>query len=111
MPQANTTSKIAALNDRFRETFWGGKVMTTQGINLLPEATQLGIFRAVMEFDQFSQANDPYGEHDFGKITVDGHNCFWKIDYYDNRMEFGSENPANPDVTTRVLTVMLTDEY
>lgn len=106
-----TTSRIAKLNDRLRQTYWGGKVMTTPGINELPEDTQLAIFRAVSDFDAFTEENDPHGEHDFGKITVNGHDCFWKIDYYDNRMEFGSEDPSNPDVTTRVLTIMRTYEY
>lgn len=55
--------------------------------------------------------NDPYGEHDFGKVVVNGVSCFWKISYYDNRLEYGSEDPANPDITTRVLTIMLTSEY
>jgi Protein of unknown function (DUF3768) len=37
--------------------------------------------------------------------------CFWKIDLYDREMELMSPDPANPDVTTRILTVMLADEY
>jgi hypothetical protein len=36
---------------------------------------------------------------------------FWKIDSYDRNTEFGSPDPADPDVTTRVLTIMRADEY
>lgn len=104
-------SMIAALNDRLRQTYWGGKVMTTSGVNALPDEIQIQAFRAVSEFDTFTEENDPHGEHDFGKVVVAGHSFFWKIDYYDNRMECRSEDPTNPDVTTRVLTIMLTGEY
>lgn len=106
-----TITRIATLNDRLRQTYWGGKVMMTPGITALPEDTQHAIFRAVQEFDTFTEDNDPYGEHDFGKVVVNGVSCFWKISYYDNRLEYGSEDPANPDITTRVLTIMLVNEY
>ena len=50
-------------------------------------------------------------EHDFGKVVIAGVSCFWKIDYYDHTMTYGSEDPANPDITTRVLTIMQASEY
>jgi hypothetical protein len=103
--------RIAELNDRFRQTYWGGKVMTTCGVNELSEDITARLFRAVSEFDRFNWRNDPHGEHDFGKIEIDTHEFFFKIDYYNNTMDAGSEDPANPDVTTRVLTIMLTSEY
>jgi hypothetical protein len=102
---------IAELNDRFRQTYWGGKVMTTCGVNELSEDITARLFRAVSEFDRFNWRNDPHGEHDFGKVVIDGQKFFWKIDYYNNTMDAGSEDPANPDVTTRVLTIMLASEY
>ena len=64
-----------------------------------------------MAFDAFTEDNDPHGEHDFGAFDHAGHRIFWKIDYYDQSLEFGSENPADPAKTTRVLTIMLADEY
>ena len=40
-----------------------------------------------------------------------GEDHFWKIDYYDHALENGSENPADPEITRRVLTIMRADEY
>lgn len=107
----NDTKIIAALNDRFRRSFTGGKVMATSGVIGLPEATRAGLFAAVQSFDNFEPDNDPYGEHDFGKIVIDGQDFFWKIDYYDHTLNSGSENPADPAITTRILTIMLAREY
>ena len=104
-------TRRAQLNDRLRQTFWGGKVMTTPGVNELPEEMQAALFRAVAEYDDFTADNDPHGERDFGCITIAGEKFFWKISYYDARMEYGSDNPANPEMTTRVLTFMRADEY
>jgi Protein of unknown function (DUF3768) len=62
-------------------------------------------------FDVFTDDNDPHGEHDFGAVDEGGVRCFWKIDCYDRATEFGSPDPADPAVTTRVLTIMRADEY
>tara|TARA_Y100000815_G_C12948051_1_gene351839 strand:- start:59 stop:265 length:207 start_codon:yes stop_codon:yes gene_type:complete len=67
--------------------------------------------KAVAEFNDFTSDNDPYGEHDFGTLTVGGRRINWKIDYYDNDLKYGSPDPADPSVTTRVLTIMLASEY
>ena len=66
---------------------------------------------AVQSFSSFTKENDPHGEHDFGSFEVTGHKIFWKIDYYDAAMQFGSEDPTDPVKTTRVLTIMLAEEY
>ena len=34
--------RIGQLNDRLRQTFWGGEVMTTPGVNELPELSGEG---------------------------------------------------------------------
>lgn len=110
-PETEKALRIRTLNDAFRTTFVGGKVMFTQGIQALGTEAVQQITRKVQTFSDFSTDNDPYGEHDFGSVEHDGHKVFWKMDYYDDTMSFGSEEPSDPTVTTRVLTVMLAEEY
>ena len=69
-------------------------------------------FAAVAAFDQLSEDNDPYGEHDFGSIELDGENLFWKIDYYSKvDPDLGADDPSDPATTERVLTIVLAEEY
>jgi hypothetical protein len=49
--------------------------------------------------------------HDVGSFEVDGRGFFFKHDYYDTKMEYGSANPADPKVTTRVRTLILASDY
>ena len=111
MDEAERKQQILRLNNQLRQTFKGGRIMTTSGIEELPVLTKLKILKAIQQFDAFTPENDPYGEHDFGAGEESGHSYFWKIDYYDRHCRQGSENPANPEITTRVLTVMLAREY
>ena len=102
---------IKTLNDNFRKTFIGGRVMLTAGIRAKTQDEIAEILEKVRSFDNFTTANDPYGEHDFGSFDYKGQKIFWKIDYYDLNYEYMSENPADPTITNRVLTIMLADEY
>ena len=105
------TLRIRDLNDTFRSTLEGGKTYITPGVSALgPECSVLAV-AAVRSFANFSSDNDPYGEHDFGAFTLAGEKLCWKIDYYDPTMEFGSNDPADPAQTTRVLTILLAEEY
>ncbi len=108
---ADRTAKIRALNDQFRQTLQDGRIVIAAGVQALGPHRLLGILRMVRSFDAFTEDNDPHGEHDFGSFIEGGDKVFWKIDYYDLRLEYGSANPADPDLTTRVLTVMLASEY
>jgi len=103
--------KIQALNDAFRSTMTGGRMMMTAGVGALPQDVQAMVLQRVRTFSAFTEDNDPHHEHDFGSFELSGRKFFFKMDYYDRAMEFGSENPADPAVTTRVLTVMLASEY
>ena len=107
-------NKIAILNDKLRQNiFYSGKdrVILTQGVSNLPFDEQLRILLKVKLFNNFNSGNDPYSEHDFGMIEHSDLKYFFKIDYYDNSLEYASDDPSNDNITTRVLTVMRADEY
>jgi hypothetical protein len=105
------SSAIRCLNDQFRHSLAGGKVLVTAGVHALGAAHVQAILAKVTQFDDFKEANDPYGEHDFGAIDDASERYFWKIDYYDLNLEMGSPDPADPKKTCRVLTIMLASEY
>lgn len=103
--------KLRDLNDAMRTSMSGGRVMLTNGVSALPDAKRTQLLRAVASFTDFNEDNDPWNEHDFGAIELDGTKFFWKIDYYDKHLEYGSPDAADPMVTTRVMTIMRADEY
>jgi hypothetical protein len=107
---------IAQQNDQFRRSLGTdsipGRVVTTMGFAALEEARRNAIVQAVIDFETFTEDNDPYGEHDFGVIALPEMNkVYWKIDYYDASLEQGSEDPTDLEQTQRVLTIMLASEY
>lgn len=102
---------IAELNDKLRVTGIGGRIVLTRGIAALEQNEIAGIMQAVRSFNLFDEMNDPYAEHDFGLLEAAQLPVLWKIDYYDEALSMHSPDPANPDVTVRVLTIMLADEY
>jgi len=105
------TDKIRQLNDILRTTFTGGRVLTTIGIRSKPVEDVSRILAKVRSFNKFNKANDVYGEKDYGSFAFKGDVIIWKIDYYDKNYEFLSENPADPTITNRVLTIMTAEEY
>ena len=46
-------AKIRALNDAFRRTFRGGRVMITAGVNALTHTVQRAVFEKIQAFDAF----------------------------------------------------------
>lgn len=107
-----TDSKaIAALNDQARHSFTGCRVQITQGVQALSIELVAQVLDAVRSFGKFNEDIDPYGEHDFGRIDFQGSVIFWKFDYYDPDLQMASLDPGDPTITTRVLTIMMADEY
>jgi hypothetical protein len=110
------TARIKELNDAFRkgERPDLGRIMLTSGIRELAAAWPLGdlaIYIKVQTYSDFNEDNNPHGENDFGSFEFAGEKCFWQISYYDKSMEYGSEDPSDPEKTTRVLTIMRASEY
>lgn len=122
------TVRIARLNDLARSAMGVAcTAVATVGFRSLPEADQSRVRELIETFDAFDEDNDPHGERDFGTIyqLADGRwtterprvredereRVFWKLDYYDRAMRSASKDAANPAVTRRVLTMMLSDEY
>lgn len=103
--------RIARLNDALRKTGLGGQIMVTRGVQSLDGFNTAQLVRALAGHDEFDEDNDPHGERDFGGMDLFGAELLWKIDYYSPDLMFGSNDPAEPAVTHRVLTILLAEEY
>ena len=114
---------IAEQNDCFRRTLgfapvWNGQplhgmAVTTPGFRDLPEFVQIALTREMVNCKNFDAENDPYGDHSFGVVEVNGHRAFWKIDIYDMDYSFGVSLPeaTDPRQVRRVLTLYLPSEH
>lgn len=106
------SERIRELNDAFRTAGpAAGDWMMTCGVRALGPDFMIQALQCVQEYSDFNADNDPYGEHDFGSITIARQRLFWKIDHYDRELVYGSNDPADPAVTRRVMTIMLAEEY
>jgi Protein of unknown function (DUF3768) len=115
---ATQTARIRELNDAVRtaDTAIGallanGQLVITRGVAAKGNAFIDRAVKAVREFSDFTEDNDPHGEHDFGIFELDGISLNWKIDYYDRDLKYGSADPSDPEQTRRVLTILLAEEY
>ena len=122
------TARIARLNDLARRAMGVAcTAVATVGFRSLSASDQSCVRELIETYDAFDEDNDPHGERDFGTIYQLGdgqwtterprsrdderERVFWKLDYYDRDLRFGSEDAADPAVTRRMLTIMLADEY
>ena len=134
------TLRIRALNDAARAALPHGfaSCLITRGVQALPPEQVGQILEEVRRYANFTQGDDPYGEHDFGVLTrvarggtitwtqepqpdpkdgLGAETIFWKIDYYATAQEgvpaltYGSETPEDGRATDRVLTIYLASEH
>ena len=118
--EAETNALIAEQNDRFRTT-WGadftvpGQIVLTRGVADLSPAAKAIIMQRVQSYSEFTEDNDPYGNHTFGafefEIAGNSYHTFWKIDLYDKDYSMGSIDPTDVGITRRVLTILHASEY
>lgn len=107
-------ARIRELNDelRTRRSQRNGKIIVMGDlINETGDGEKMTkILDAIRDHDNW-EGNDPYGEHDFGKVAVDGEEFIFKIDYYALNEEHLSEHPEDPNVTIRVMSVFYAHDY
>src|SRR3954449_13206907 len=60
------------LNDQLRCKAFGGRIVSTRGIEALGSTGAARVLAAVAGFDDFTEDNDPWGEHDCAVLTVEG---------------------------------------
>jgi hypothetical protein len=63
---------IRELNDAFRQNPSGGRLNVTSGVVEHTGGQFSTLMLAIAAFDQFTNDNDPHGEHDFGSLTFMG---------------------------------------
>lgn len=102
-------AKIRSLNDAFRRALGHNRLFLSAGIYSLPDQVRAESLNAVVGYSSFDDST--CSNHDCGSVEVRGVKVLWKIDYYDLTMELGSEDPADPTKTTRVLRIMLESEH
>lgn len=128
MPTLEQIDTIRRLNDAARTRAGVASLANvTMGFQALPALDRLAALVAITRFTKFDGGNDPYREHDFGAVyklasgewtenrpddakTI-AQTVFWKIDYYDPSLTYGSDAPWDEEHTKRVLTIMLASEY
>ena len=110
---------IAAQNDAFRRNIASpgetdvpeGRVVITCGVEKQGPAFVVEALRKIASFDDFTDDCDPDGWHTMAAVEVGPLTVWAKIDLYDRDYRFGSDAPADPEHTRRVLTVLFPDEW
>jgi len=105
------TARIRELNDSFRKTFAGGRMMMSASVAALPEMVRSAAWLKVSDFNEWNVGNDPHHEHDFLTFELCNRTFFWKCDYHNKAMDGGSEDPSDQEQTVRVGTLMLAEDY
>jgi hypothetical protein len=110
----DTKERVALIreaNDKFRTTFRGGQVLLTASVTTLPDMVKASALEKVASFQDFNEENDPHFEHDYGSFDHCDREVWWKIEYWNETMDWASDDPADPEKTKRTLTVGLACDW
>ena len=89
----------------------GGTVLLTAGVDTLPSDLQAMVVRRVATFSDFNEDNDPRGKHAFGSFILAGRKFFSSSIATIRTWSSDRKIQADPSKTTRVLTIILAEEY
>ena len=74
-------ARIRELNDQLRCKATGGRIVITCGIEALGADGVRNVLVSVAKFDDFTEDNDPWGEHDCAVLTVHGRRIIFKAEH------------------------------
>ena len=114
MSNKYTAQEIQEANDKFRRNLLTpdrrkGRVVFASGIMDSPDFEKIA--QAVINFNAFTDGNDPHGEHDWAAFTIGDERYNFKIDYYDNDGAYEDGGDPFNDEVKRVLTIMSASDY
>jgi hypothetical protein len=94
-------ARVIELNDQLRRTFKHGRVQMTPSVYELDARLRGRAFDLLTRYDNF----DEQSEHDQGVFIFGGYSFEWQIEYRSKSGTGVSPDPANPEMTFRVLTL------
>jgi Protein of unknown function (DUF3768) len=97
---------IIALNDQLRTTFKGGRVQITPSVYQLDDRLRGRALSVLARYNKFAADS----EHDWGTFIFAGFSFEWRIEYRGKDVTSISCDPADPDKTSRVLTLYAIDD-
>ena len=102
---------IARLNDQLRKSGVGGTIVITRNVRGLEGLNAPELATAVANYDGFDEDNNPHGERDMGHFVLFDTDLYFKIDYFEQDLKFGSDDPTDASLTHRILTIMTKADF
>lgn len=91
MDDKNLTSLIREKNDWIRRQLPNlpkpHRLSLSHDVGELADEEIRELLGLVKDFKSFAEENDPWSEHDFGKVEYKGDAYYWKFDYYAENIE------------------------